>query len=378
MKRQSGVSLVELMIGMAITMIALAAAVLMFRDSTKANTNVTQASDMSDNMRAGLNLIVQDLIQTGTGIPTGGINIPNTVNAAGCNVGKPVNRPPTVLNLTFQGPNATNKGCNIILPAIEPGNGLGPAVTSPDGTSGPASDIVTIMYADNTLALDAKAINGATCPNGKIAADGSSITFDSACVTIGSAGIPINPGDLLMIYNGNNPNGILQTVSVVSGQVLTFNAGDAFNLNGRTTTETGGTILSLQNLTAGKPNGTYPPTNCTRIWMITYYLDGTTDPKHPMLMRAVNFNTPQPVAETVENLQFAYNFDDGTKPAPVNQFVVPTVPAPTGDNENQIRSVNVYLGARSESTAAITGQYVRNNMATQVALRSMAYFNTYK
>ncbi len=63
MKKKSGFTLVELIIGMAVTMVALAAAVLMFRDSTKANTNVTQTSDMSDNMRAGLNLIVQDLIQ---------------------------------------------------------------------------------------------------------------------------------------------------------------------------------------------------------------------------------------------------------------------------------------------------------------------------
>ena len=84
------------------------------------------------------------------------------------------------------------------------------------------------------------------------------------------------------------------------------------------------------------------------------------------------------VAETLENLQFTYNFADGTTPAPVNQFTVPTVPAPGGDNENQIRSVNVYLGARSTTTAATTGKYVRTNLATQVALRSMAYFNTYK
>src|SRR3981189_1892539 len=137
MKKNSGFTLVELIIGMGITMVALAAAVMMFRDSTRANTNVTQTSDMSDNMRAGLNLIVQDLIQTGTGIPTGGISIPNTPNAAGCNVGAPVNRPPTVLNLTFQGPNSANLACNVILPAIEPGNNLGPAITSPDGTSGP-------------------------------------------------------------------------------------------------------------------------------------------------------------------------------------------------------------------------------------------------
>src|SRR6267378_4350797 len=108
MKKKTGFSLVEIMIALAVTMIALAAAFLLFRDSTRANNNVTQASDMSDNLRAGLNLIVQDLIQTGTGIPTGGISIPNTVNAAGCNIGAPVNRPPAVLTLTFQGPNATH------------------------------------------------------------------------------------------------------------------------------------------------------------------------------------------------------------------------------------------------------------------------------
>jgi hypothetical protein len=83
------------------------------------------------------------------------------------------------------------------------------------------------------------------------------------------------------------------------------------------------------------------------------------------------------VAETLENLQFAYNFADGTSPAPVNQPTVPTVPSPSGDNENQIRSVNVSLGARSTNSSANPGKYVRTNLATQVALRSMAYFNTY-
>lgn len=381
MKKKSGFTLVELMIGMAVTMIGLGAAVMMFRDSTRANTNVTQASDMSDNMRAGLNLIVQDLIQTGTGIPTGGISIPNTANSAGCNTGGRVKRPPAVLNLTFDGPNSANTGCNVILPAIEPGPDLGPTVTSPDGTSGPKSDIITMMYADNTLTgLDQKPINSATCPTAVIAANGSQIDFGSSagCVNIGSAGIPINPEDLLMLYNAHNPNGILQTVSSVGGQIVKFNANDSFNLNGRTASETSGTILTLQDQTGGVPNGNYPLTSCTRVWMITYYLDATTDSKHPTLMRAVNFNTPQPVGETMENLQFSYNFSDGTTPAPVNQSLVPILPSPGGDNENQIRSVNVYLGARSTSTAAITGQYIRTNLATQVALRNMAYFNTYK
>jgi prepilin-type N-terminal cleavage/methylation domain-containing protein len=180
MKKKSGFTLVEMIIAMAVTMIALAAAVLAFKDSTKANTNVTQSSDMSDNLRAGLNLVVQDLIQTGTGIPTGGISIPNTINAAGCNIGLPVNRPPAVLGKTFQGPNSTTPGCNVILPAIEPGNGLGPTVTSPDGTSSPATDIITVMYADNTLAMVQKPINGAACPAGTISPTGLTITFDSS------------------------------------------------------------------------------------------------------------------------------------------------------------------------------------------------------
>jgi len=88
MKKRSGFTFVELLIGMAVTMVALSAAFVLFRDSTKANTNVTQASDMSDNMRAGLNLIVQDLIQTGTGIPTGGITIPNST-ASGVATARP-------------------------------------------------------------------------------------------------------------------------------------------------------------------------------------------------------------------------------------------------------------------------------------------------
>src|SRR5260370_38426719 len=104
MKKRNGFTFVELLVGMAVTMIALAAAVLLFRDSTKANSSVTQSSDMSDNLRAGLNLIVQDLIQTGTGIPVAGISIPNTVDKNGCNVGAPANRLPASLNLPLLGP----------------------------------------------------------------------------------------------------------------------------------------------------------------------------------------------------------------------------------------------------------------------------------
>ena len=60
-------------------------------------------------------------------------------------------------------------------------------------------------------------------------------------------------------------------------------------------------------------------------------------------------------------------------PAPSNQSSVPAT-----DNENQIRSVNIYMAARSATRAALSKEYSRRNLTTQVDLRSMAYFNTYK
>jgi prepilin-type N-terminal cleavage/methylation domain-containing protein len=370
-KRQTGFTLVEMMVAMAVTVIVLGGAMVVFRDSTQTNRSVNQTADMSDNTRAGVNMVVQDLILTGSGVPTGGIAVPNTVDATGCNKGVPINRPPAVLGLVFAGPTTARAGCNVVLPAIEPGPNLGPIVTSSDGTTGQKSDVVTILYADNTIPLNTIAINDPKCKAGSIAADGSTVTFDATCQPLGAAGIPISAGDLIMFNNANGS--ALQTVTSVGGQTLAFAANDAFNLNGRTAKDTAGTILQLQNIVGGKANGTYPATSATRVWMVTYYLDNLTDPLHPRLMRESNFNTPQIVSESVETLQFSFNLVDGTNPSPVNQRNVPI-----NDNENQIRSVNVYLGSRSAMVAAGTSKFLRTNQSTQVALRSMAYFNTYQ
>ena len=48
----------------------------------------------------------------------------------------------------------------------------------------------------------------------------------------------------------------------------------------------------------------------TRIWAITYYLDNTTTPGTPTLMRLVNARKPVPVAENVADLRFTYDTYD--------------------------------------------------------------------
>ena len=121
--------------------------------------------------------------------------------------------------------------------------------------------------------------------------------------------------------------------------------------------------------------GVFPPTLVTRVWMVSYYLDNLTSPPFIRLIRRVNFNSPTPVGETLENMQFTYNFVDGVT-NPSNQ---PNVP--NGNSEAQIRSVNVFLGARSSYQLKMGNSqptFARNNLMTQVSLRSMAYHNKYQ
>jgi prepilin-type N-terminal cleavage/methylation domain-containing protein len=369
MKRQSGFTLIEFMVAMGITLVALAATMLAFKDATNTNQSVTLKSDLSDNLRAGVNLLEQDLIQAGTGIPTAGIPIPYTPGPASClgSGGAPINRPNLSGGLTFP-------TCNVSLNAVEPGWELGPPITSPDSSPGARTDLITMLYVDNTLALNARMINepaqGANpgCPAGTITNNGQTVTFDATCITFSPTGVQINPGDLIMFSNalGN----AIQEVTSVSGQTLRFVAGDGLNLNARTDPQ--GTMIQLENTTnAGAPNGTFPPTTATRIWMVTYYLDNVTDPLHVRLIRRVNWNPGQPVGETIENLQFKYNFVDGVTNPSGQQSI------PAGQSESQIRSVDIILGARSTNAWGQNHTYLRSNFMTQVSLRSMAYVNRY-
>jgi prepilin-type N-terminal cleavage/methylation domain-containing protein len=388
MKRQSGFTMVEMMVAMGVALIALAATVSAFRDSAYTNQQISLKSDISDNLRAGLNFIQQDLIQAGTGIPVGGISIPNTGAASGgCPTGvSALNRPSlTASGLEFP-------ICNTTLMAVEPGDGIGNPISSPDATSSTRTDLITMLYVDNTLGLDNKPITQAPlgadpgCA-GSISANGQTVVFDNTtmylgqvnCADLSKAIVPINPGDLIMFSNANG--NAIQTVTSVSGQSLTFAsglaAGDAYNLNG--TGKPAGTLIQLQNSTTNAAGakvylGTYPPTTASRIWMISYYLDDVTDPGHVRLIRRTNFNPGVAVGETIENLQFTYNYVNG------NTVLANQTAVPAGYSENQIRSVDVYLGARSDY-AMTNGRgshaYIRNSMQTQVCLRSMSYVNQF-
>ena len=108
-----------------------------------------------------------------------------------------------------------------------------------------------------------------------------------------------------------------------------------------------------QIATASGTAGTAVGVTATRIWAITYYLDNTTTPGTPTLMRLVNARKPVPVAENVADLRFTYDTFDNTGNL-LNATGDGGMSLATPISPNQIRTIN--LAAFDHPQPASPGQ----------------------
>jgi prepilin-type N-terminal cleavage/methylation domain-containing protein len=335
MKGEQGFSMTEVLIASVVSLVVLSATMGSLNDAFGLNEKTVLMADLGQNLRAGFNFLIRDFINAGWGIPTGGIPIPSGVGVA--RVIRP--GPPGM---------AYDFGSALTLAAVNTGEAMGPA------GNGQPTDMVNILYADNLLALNEQ-------PLDSINADGSRIKVN-ASTPISGVKNSIQEGDLIAFSNalGNT----LQYVSSVDGQYVNFQAGDQLNLNQPFAPQ--GSIMLLQN------GGVFPPTTATRVWLITYYLDTTTDPEMPRLIRRVNNRRGEPVALVLENLQLSYDLVDGVNnPTNVKTPIAPNSP-------NQIRKVNLLLSGRSSARMRNNREYLRRSLTTQVSLRSLAFIDRYR
>ena len=333
---ESGFSLAEAMIAIALTLIVISGAVETMGRSMALATTSRVMSSTNHGLQAAMSLMVRDFMQTGQGIPLGGIPLPSGTGAL------EVMRPGPSITGTF-GASAT------AVPALLPGNGLGPTLLGVD------TDITSVLYVDRTLAIGENNLVS-------IAADGSTMTVSDLTPVTGVGGI--RAGDLILFVN---PYGsALQMVTEnATSQTVTFGASDVMRLNQRGSA-TAGTLTQLQD-----SPGVFPLTTATRVLMVTYYVDVLTDPGLPRLVRRVNMGDRLAIAMGVENLQITYDLVDGvTNPTNV------ATPA-TENSANQIRKANLFMSARSQDINPQTRQYFRNSMATQVGLRSLSFVDRY-
>jgi len=395
MKREAGFTLVELLTAIAVMAVILAATVGALTSAVQTTQAVTMMADTQENLRAGMNYMIRDLIQAGEGIPQNGLTIPNSGG------GTPTS------NVNTPGPGATTFSTTwTSLPAVMPGFQTGPTTT----TSGVATDTVTILYADSTLVnnngttvswLNKYPINSTTnCPAGSITTVGTTTTviFDPTCVNINTGNTAIHVGDLIMLQNNNtttvdmstaatntsttDSNGHVALLYVSSTNLaanqIQFLTGDPFNLNN--SGQPVGTIAGIQSSTSPIAYGN--PVTATRIWMVTYYINNA-NPQIPMLMRQVNMNAPQAVGEVIENLQVFYDIlNPGASPPALLANGAGSTQwesIPAGDNP-YIRDAYIILSARSDSLLMLSKQtqYFRNNLSTVVSMRGLDFYNKFQ
>lgn len=352
-----GFSLIELVVSMGILTLVVGGALVGMANIVRSNDTVLQMGAMNNAMRTGMDLIVRDMLQVGAGLPASHtITIPNGTGATQVKLPGP----PGTAFLTATGDST--------IPAVIPRPGAGPTI------NGIPTDVVTVLMADNTF-LNV-ALSAVTATTVDIAAGPNIATGPDR----------VSEGQLMMITKGSRTT-LVQVTNVNTGaRRLTFANNDSLNLN-----QSGAAQGNLTALNAAAPANSAPNTNITRIRMITYYLDATTAPRHPRLVRRINNGDPTTfnnglgtaVAMDVDNLQFSYDISNGTN-NPGNVKMVAADLGTTGACNpvacaaTQIRKVNIALSGRSRSIGDNNrGVPLRNTLQSQVALRGMAFVDRY-
>ena len=350
LKRADGFTLVEVLVSTAIMLLVLGTTMTTVKNSLMVNESAALVSDSNQNLRAGTNMLVRDLMQAGRGIPTGGISIPSGAGATA------INRPsPPGLAYTFENTTAT------ALPAIITGADIGPSVDNQ------TTDVITMLMTDSTI-TELQLFPQGTAGQPTIQNNGSA--FNVGVNTAWLAGDPLNgvspikTGDLIYFNNSNGTT--IQTVTSVDATNVFFAATDWFNFN-----QPGAAAGSITQIL---PN---PTTNASRVLMLTYYVDVVTTLGAPRLTRAVNHFGGQAMAGVVEDLDLSFDLVDGTN----NPTQVKSLPYTVNGvtySPNQIRKVNLHVGVRSEERSSLQNDYLRNHLSTVISIRSLAFVDRYK
>ncbi len=353
-----GFSLMELLVAIALGLVVLAATTQLFKQGMDATRLVSQSSEMNQNVRATLNLIAKDVSMAGSGLPSGGLALPNGAGSVA----------------SFFAVDATqawlaNNGYPTnFMYGIIPGAGNGIEVGGPVNiaATGTASDAITVVYADYAFPLNLYGLSfPAANPNGD--------AILLAPPAVPPAGFPaiqsptgLQVGDLLMLSNnvgyavgeitGITPSGANTTISFANADPLKIN-------------QTGAAKGNIKYIMGG---GT---TVANRIWAITYFIEvpAAATGQPPRLMRQVNGQKPVPVADNVINVKVTYDVCDGTNGPGCSGI---TNPLAVPFNPNQIHKVNIQIMGQ---TLTSYGNKSRSAvLATSVSTRSMSFKDRYQ
>lgn len=349
----TGFTLIELIMATALTVTVVGAAVLVFTHSVQTSNLTLKRSEVQTEARAALSQISRDLSQAGTAVPLNGIAIPS-LGTGGANPNFACDPSQCYTGVDP----AYTQG---LLYKVTPGYIIGPTISEP-------SDAIKITYVDPTL--DWSAFQAAT-----IAPNGSSLTMPAATTpAVTDPAVGITPGDVILLQNVYGS--AIGIATAVAGQSITFGA-DPLNIN-----QPGAAAGNIKSLATPASNPvTYPPTQVSRLMMVSYFIASFVGPNGPdaRLMRQSGAHSAVPVAEHIEDLKFTYDVIDPissalTAGSPDTVIGNPAVPQP-----NQIRKININVtskAVRADLTTAATTQRV--NLTTSIGPRNLSFRDRYQ
>jgi hypothetical protein len=305
----------------------LAAVFSLMTTAVRSNADTGLVMQTQQNLRVAMNTITREITMAGTGLPTGGIAVPNGTSSDA---------------LSRPGVGGTLATPNNSIAVVAPGDGVGPTI------NGVATDAVTIATIDQDS------------PVWTVQTFDSTSTDLTFVQDVRSGATQLLTGNLLVFSNVNGSVfGCVTDVSTTASHAF-FADMDSMNINQPTAA-----FGNLPSIKAGG-DGT---TSATRMNIVTYYIDNS-NAAHPRLMRAVNAAPAQIIAEDVENLQFTYDLYNFTSDSGSSNQSTTATP-------NQIRAVNIMLGGRSSAIMPRTQKYYRFSLISKVNVRNNTFRNRY-
>jgi prepilin-type N-terminal cleavage/methylation domain-containing protein len=337
-----GYSLIELLVSVLLMSIVLGLSARALSDTMRADDAIGLLADVNQNLQSSSTMMVRDFVDAGRNLALGGVSLPVGPAAD-------VVRPGPATATAAGWPTAG------LLYAVTPGNEQGPVI------NGNTTDVVTIVSVDDRvdmamswIAVDA---NGATVR--MVPRTPVNNTLNT------NPGNTINVGDLMLVTRGGI-RAILHVTSIDPANPLIFRAataGDTSNFNQQG--GTGGSMAQVGSTVLVPVATATPDTDVKRIKMITYWVEERQG--LPYLMRQENYRAAVEVGLGVDNLELRYDVLDGANVVTVND---PFVDRP-GTSPNQFDKAHILIAVRSDRKFVQTKGYLRNNLTTQVSLRSL-------